>query len=129
MADDSTVLERELTELLDQERFDPPESFPRAAAVKDPATFAAAAEDPEAWWAEQARDLLDWSTPFTEGLDESNPPFFTWFADGELNASYNCVDRHVEAGLGDRVAFHWHGEEVERRDITYADLHRDVQRF
>ena len=55
-------------------------------------------------------------------LDESNPPFYKWFADGKLNASYNCLDRHVEAGNGDRVAFHWRGEEGEERDVTYADL-------
>ena len=63
------------------------------------------------------------------GLDDSNPPFYKWFADGKLNASYNCLDRHVEAGNGDRVAFHWHGEEGEEREVTYADLHRDVQRL
>ena len=62
-------------------------------------------------------------------LDESDPPFYKWFAGGKLNASYNCLDRHVEAGNGDRVAFHWRGEEGEERDVTYADLHRDVQRF
>ena len=62
-------------------------------------------------------------------LDDSNPPFYKWFTDGKINASYNCLDRHVEAGNGDRVAFHWRGEEGEERDVTYADLHRDVQRF
>ena len=62
-------------------------------------------------------------------LDWSNPPFAKWFEGGKLNVSYNCVDRHVEAGNGDRVAFHWRGEEGEERDVTYADLHRDVQRF
>src|SRR5215208_5051277 len=62
-------------------------------------------------------------------LDESNVPFYKWFTDGKLNLSYNCVDRHVEAGNGDRIAYHWRGEEGEERDITYADLHRDVQRF
>ena len=55
-------------------------------------------------------------------LDDANPPFYKWFAGGTLNASYNCLDRHVEAGLGDRVAFHWRGEEGEERDITYAEL-------
>ena len=61
-------------------------------------------------------------------LDWSNPPFAKWFVGGKLNVAYNCVDRHVEAGRGDRVAFHWRGEEGEERDVTYADLHRDVQR-
>nr|MBA2342800.1 acetate--CoA ligase [Thermoleophilaceae bacterium] len=62
-------------------------------------------------------------------LDDSNPPFYKWFTGGKINASYNCLDRHVEGGKGDKVAFHWRGEEGEERDITYADLHRDVQRF
>ena len=62
-------------------------------------------------------------------LDWSNPPFAKWFVGGKLNVAYNCVDRHVEAGNGDRVAFHWRGEEGEERDVTYADLHRDVQKF
>ena len=62
-------------------------------------------------------------------LDESNPPFYKWFTGGRLNASYNCLDRHVEAGNGDKVAFHWRGEEGEERDLTYADLLRDVQRL
>ena len=55
-------------------------------------------------------------------------PFYKWFADGKLNVSHNCLDRHIEAGNGDRIAYHWRGEEGEERDITYADLHRDVQR-
>jgi acetyl-CoA synthetase len=62
-------------------------------------------------------------------LDDSNPPFYKWFTGGKLNVSHNCLDRHVEAGNGDRVAFHWHGEEGETRELSYADLHRDVQRF
>ena len=68
-------------------------------------------------------------TGLEEILDDSDPPFYKWFKDGKLNASYNCLDRHVENGLGSRVAFHWRGEEGEERDISYADLHRDVQRF
>jgi acetyl-CoA synthetase len=80
------------------------------------------------WWAEQAR-LLDWFEPWDEVLDDSDPPFFKWFQGGRLNASYNCLDRHVDAGLGDRVAFHWRGEEGEERDVTYADLLRDTQRL
>ena len=62
-------------------------------------------------------------------LDWSNPPFAKWFVGGKLNVSYNCVDRHVEAGNGDRVAYHWRGEEGEELDVTYADLHRDVQKL
>ena len=76
----------------------------------------------------QAKEL-HWFKEPTEDLDDSNPPFYKWFADGKINASYNCLDRHVEAGNGDRVAFHWRGEEGEERDITYAELHRDVQKL
>ena len=65
----------------------------------------------------------------TQVLDWSNPPFAKWFVGGKLNVSYNCVDRHVEAGNGDRVAYHWRGEEGEELDVTYADLHRDVQKL
>ena len=70
-----------------------------------------------------------WSVQFTSVLDDSNPPFYTWFADGSLNASYNCLDKHVEAGHGGRVAFHWLGEEGEQRDLTYLQLLDQVQRL
>jgi acetyl-CoA synthetase len=122
-------LERELAGLLEVERFDPPEEFRERALLKDPAVYDEAARDLQAWWAKQAEELLDWSQPWEQVLDESNPPFYKWFVGGRLNASYNCLDRHVEAGRGDRVAYHWRGEEGEERDLTYADLHRDVQRF
>ena len=87
-----------------------------------------AARDPEAWWPKLAGEI-DWFTEPQQVLDQTNPPFFKWFADGKLNASHNCLDRHVEAGRGDRVAFHWRGEEGEERDVTYADLLRDTQRL
>ena len=80
-----------------------------------------AAADPAAWWARQAR-ALHWFRQPTEHLDESDPPFYRWFADGTINASFNCLDRHVAAGLGDRVAFHWHGEAGEVVDV--AERHR-----
>jgi acetyl-CoA synthetase len=119
-------LERRLEELLQQERFSPPADF------ADPERISHAPHalevDPNGYWAEQARSL-HWETPFTTVLDDSNPPFYKWFADGTLNVSYNCLDRHVEAGRGDRVAFHWAGEEGEQRAITYAELLRDVQKF
>ena len=121
-------LGEELSELLDRERFDPPSGFASDALVTDESLHEQAAADPEAWWASMAKEL-HWFEPFETVLDDSNPPFYEWFADGKLNASYNCLDRHIEAGNGDRVAFHWHGEEGETRDITYADLHRDVQRL
>jgi acetyl-CoA synthetase len=121
-------LERELEDLLEVERFDPPDDFARDALITDLSQHEEAARDPAAWWAEQAR-ALDWAEPFEQVLDDSDPPFCKWFAGGKLNASHNCLDRHVTAGLGDRVAFHWRGEEGEERAVTYADLLADVQRF
>jgi acetyl-CoA synthetase len=125
----SADLEHELERMLEIERFDPPEGFRDRANWSDPKVYEEAGADPEGWWKRQAVELLDWDVEPSEGLDESNPPFYKWFADGRLNASAQCLDRHVAAGLGDRVAYHWRGEEGERRDITYAELHRDVQRF
>jgi len=127
--EEETSLERELTELLEVERFEPPSEFAAGALLADPAVYEEAAADPEAWWLRQAKELLDWDSEPSEALDESNPPFFKWFADGELNVSANCLDRHVAAGLGDRVAYHWRGEEGEERDLTYAELLADTQRF
>jgi acetyl-CoA synthetase len=121
-------LERELEDLLEVEQFDPPDDFARDALITDLSQHEEAARDPAAWWAEQAR-ALDWAEPFEQVLDDSDPPFCKWFAGGKLNASHNCLDRHVTAGLGDRVAFHWRGEEGEERAVTYADLLADVQRF
>ncbi len=122
-------LERELEELLEVEKFEPPAEFRGRALWSDPGLYEEAAADPEGWWTGQAKELLDWDVEPNQGLDASNPPFYKWFEDGRLNASANCLDRHVEAGDGDRVAYHWRGEEGEERDVTYAELHRDVQRF
>jgi len=98
-----------------------------ASAVADPALYERAATDRLGFWADQAREL-DWHTPFTKTLDWSNPPFATWFEDGELNVAYNCLDRHVLAGNGDRVAFHWEGEPGDTRTVTYAELTAEVKR-
>jgi acetyl-CoA synthetase len=125
----SSNLERELSALLEVERFEPPEGFRERALWSDPGVYEEAAANPEAWWLRQATELLDWVEPPSQGLDESDPPFFKWFADGRLNASANCLDRHVEAGIGDRVAYLWRGEEGEEREITYAELLAGVQRF
>ena len=122
------TLEAKLEEMLDVETFDPPEEFVKHALLNDPSVYDEAEKDWKGWWMNQAREL-HWFKEPTEDVDESNPPFYKWFADGKINASYNCVDRHVEAGNGERVAFHWRGEEGEEEDVTYADLHRDVQRF
>ncbi|MGH8939817.1 MAG: acetate--CoA ligase, partial [Actinomycetes bacterium] len=96
--------------------------------LTDPSVYEEAAKDHEGWWERQAEEL-HWFESWDQVLDGSEPPFYKWFTGGTLNPSYNCVDRHVEAGNGERVAFHWRGEEGEERDVTYADLHRDVQRL
>ncbi|HYO40745.1 MAG TPA: acetate--CoA ligase, partial [Nocardioidaceae bacterium] len=83
------------------------------------------AADPLAFWAEQA-GRLSWSKPWDQVLDWSNPPFAKWFVGGKLNVAYNCVDRHVEAGHGEQVAYHWEGEPGDTRTITYAQLKDDV---
>jgi acetyl-CoA synthetase len=121
-------IERELAELLERERFEPPAEFRQRALLNDPAIYDEAGRDPEAWWERQASEL-DWFEGWERVLDDSNPPFYKWFPGGKLNVSHNCLDRHVEAGRGNRVAFHWRGEEGEERDVTYADLLRDVQRL
>jgi acetyl-CoA synthetase len=121
-------IERELAELLEQEIFEPPAAFREKALVADESVYEEAARDPQAWWAKQA-EALDWFERWDQVLDETDAPFFKWFVGGKLNASYNCLDRHVEAGQGDKVAFHWRGEEGEERDVTYADLLRDTKRL
>jgi acetyl-CoA synthetase len=121
-------LEQQLEEMLDIESFDPPAEFREHALLGDPSVYEEAEKDWKGWWTEQAKSL-HWFKQPTEDLDDSNPPFYKWFKDGTINASYNCLDRHVEAGHGDRVAYHWHGESGEQRAITYADLHRDTQRL
>lgn len=121
-------LERRLEELLHQDRFPPPLGFLASERVNEASLHARAELDHECFWADQALEL-EWSEPFTTVLDDSDPPFYKWFTDGKLNVSYNCLDRHFEAGRGERVAFHWAGEEGEERDVTYAELHREVQRL
>ena len=88
--------------------------------------YDAAAADFEGFWADQARQRLTWAKDFDQTLDWSGAPFAKWYVGGELNAAYNCVDRHVEAGHGDRVAIHFEGEGGDTRTVTYAELQRDV---
>lgn len=107
--------------------FAPSEEF-SAQANATAALYDEATEKGTEFWAEQARELLTWSKPFTEALDWSNPPFAKWFADGELNACYNAVDRHVEAGNGDRIAIHFEGEPGDTKTYTYAQLKDEVSR-
>ena len=116
-----------LTNLLHADRSSPPGPAFTPQANGTAALYAAADAAYEGFWADQARTYVTWSKPFTQVLDWSNAPFAKWFADGELNAAYNCVDRHVEEGRGDKVALHWVGEPGDTRDVTYADLHREVQ--
>ncbi|MFT4235666.1 MAG: acetate--CoA ligase, partial [Microbacterium sp.] len=114
--------------LTETRRFAPSPEF-AANAVAGPELYAEAKEDRLEFWATQARELLHWHTPFTETLDWSNPPFAKWYGDGELNVAYNCLDRHVEAGNGDRVALLWEGEPGDSRKITYAELTDEVKRL
>ncbi len=111
----------------DDEHVPPPESM-AADPVATADLYERAAADRLGYWGDMARERLAWDTEFTQVLDDADAPFFRWFADGRLNACVNAVDRHVEAGLGDRVAFHFVGEPGDTADMTYAELHRQVQR-
>jgi len=112
--------------LKEERRFAPPAELAAAANVTADA-YASANEDRLAFWATQAQ-RLSWAKVPSETLDWSNAPFAKWFADGELNVAYNCVDRHVEAGNGERVAIHFEGEPGDSRAITYAQLKDEVCR-
>jgi acetyl-CoA synthetase len=121
-------LDAELASLLDVERFDAPAAFREQALLNDPEVYERAAADPLGWWTAQAQEL-DWFQKWTRVLDDDDPPFYKWFTGGTLNVSYNCLDRHVIAGRGARIAFHWRGEDGQERDISYAELLGDVERF
>jgi len=116
------------TLLDEQRRFPPPESFAAQAHVPNSSPYDRARRDPEGYWADWAKQL-EWSRPFDRVL-EWKPPHAKWFIGGKLNASVNCLDRHVRAGRGGRVALIWEGEPPgEVRRITYAELHADVNKF
>jgi acetyl-CoA synthetase len=121
---DSTI---EVYEVEDR-RFAPSAEFQAAAHTSDQSLYEEAAADFEAFWARQARELLTWRKDFSTVL-EWDLPFAKWFADGQLNMSENCLDRHVEAGNGDRVAYHWEGEPGDTRTVTYAGLLTEVKKF
>src|SRR5438094_8752488 len=109
----------------EQRQYPPPPEFAEQANAR-PGFYD---QDPDEFWAKEGRERVTWFTPF-DTLKDWQPPHARWYLGGQLNACYNCVDRHVEDGHGDRVAFHWEGEPAdERRTITYADLRRDVIRF
>src|SRR5918995_7152550 len=107
--------------------FPPPDDFKADALVTDMSLHEQAAQDLEGFWAEQA-ERLRWMKPWDQVL-EWNPPFAKWFVGGQLNVSDNCLDRHVDAGGGDKVAYHWEGEPGDTRTITYEQLRDDVARF
>jgi acetyl-CoA synthetase len=121
-------LDEELAALLEVERFEPTSEFREHALLSERSVYERAAADPLAWWSAQA-EQLDWFQKWTRVLNDEDPPFYEWFTGGVLNASYNCLDRHVIAGRGERVAFHWRGEDGEERDITYAQLLAEVEGF
>ena len=115
-----------LSNLLHEDRrFEPPAELAAHANVTAEA-YDEADQDPVAFWAEAA-ERLTWGQKWDRVLDWDNPPFAKWYVGGTLNAAYNCVDRHVEAGNGDKVALHWVGEpEDDTRDLTYAELKDEV---
>jgi acetyl-CoA synthetase len=112
----------------EQRKFPPSPEFKASAIVSDQSLYEEGERDFEAYWARHARELVSWSQPFTKTL-EWDPPYAEWFSDGTLNVSYNCLDRHVLAGRGDKVAFYWEGEPGDSRVITYAELLEEVQKF
>ncbi len=114
--------------LAEDRRFPPSEEFKADTLVAGTFLYDEAAADDEGFWARQAADLVSWDEPWHTILDWQLP-YSKWFLGGTLNVAYNCLDRHVEAGLGDRVALHWEGEPGDTRTITYAQLLDEVQRF
>ena len=121
-------IEQNIEALLSEERvFAPPAGFSERAIVSDREIYRRASADVEAFWAEQA-ERLTWFSHWSSVMDWT-PPWVTWFSGGTLNASYNCLDRHVEAGGGGKVAFHWEGEPGDSRTITYQDLYEHVCRL
>jgi len=130
MADNENPDDVELEAYLEeQEEFEPPEAFVEQANVTDEDIYGEFEENwPECW--EGAADLLNWYEQYDGVLDDSNPPFYEWFTNGKINASYNCIDRHLEE-RADEVAIEWVGEPVDEddRSITYEELHREVNEF
>jgi acetyl-CoA synthetase len=120
--------DQHIAALLSEERvFEPSEAFSSRAVVQDRSAYERAEADHEAFWAEQA-DRLGWIKRWDTVMTWT-PPWVKWFEGGQLNASYNCLDRHVEAGGGDKVAYYWEGEPGEERAITYQELLDEVSRF
>ena len=120
-------VEHEIENLLTETRRFAPSAEFVSTAIATPDLYDKAQTDRLGFWADQA-NKLHWNKPFTQILDWSNAPFAKWFHDGELNVSYNCIDRHVEAGWGKRVALFFEGEPGDQRVYTYADLLREVKK-
>ncbi|MFM6971581.1 MAG: AMP-binding protein, partial [Rhodoluna sp.] len=119
--------DQEIESLSHEDRhFEPSAEF-SASAIAQPGIYEQAKQHRLAFWAQQAKHL-HWHKPFTETLDWSNAPFARWFYDGEINVSYNCLDRHVNAGNGDRVALYFEGEPGDEKTYTYAELTREVKK-
>ncbi|MCD6380153.1 hypothetical protein J7M07_06885, partial [bacterium] len=126
--------EKTITSMLDEKRrIEPPEEFSSKAYVKSldeyKAIYNKSKDDLEGFWAEQAKDLIHWSKPWDKVLDWQ-PPFAKWFAGGKLNIAYNCLDRHVENGRGDKKAIIWEGEpEDDAIEYTFKELQVEVSKF
>ena len=114
--------------LWEQRKFPPSQSFQADALVVGTELYDAASRDYEAFWAQQASEVVSWNTPWST-ICEWESPYSKWFIGGELNVAYNCLDRHVEAGKGSKVAIHWEGEPGDTRTLTYAWLLDEVQKF
>ncbi|HVE90735.1 MAG TPA: acetate--CoA ligase [Actinomycetota bacterium] len=121
---DETQIDALLTE---QRTFEPPAAFRDAAVVRSPAVYEAAEAGFEEFWAEQATEVVTWFEPWDKALDWK-PPFAKWFVGAQLNVSYNCLDRHLDAGFGNKVAYFWEGEPGDTRTITYRDLYEETCR-
>ena len=111
-----------------EERVFPPSDEFVAQANAGPEIYEEAEKDWLGFWQKQALERITWFKEPTQVLDDSNAPFFTWFADGQLNISYNCLDRHLETG-GDKIAYYWEGETGDTREITFRELYEEVCQF
>ncbi|OJX65218.1 MAG: acetate--CoA ligase [Micrococcales bacterium 73-13] len=118
----------EIESLLTEARRFPPPAEIAEGSIAHPDLYRQSREDRLGFWADRARECVTWAKPFTQTLDWSGAPVARWFADGELNVAANCLDRHVDAGLGDRIAIRWEGEPGDVRTITYAELTAEVKR-
>jgi len=114
--------------LMENRKFPPSAAFKKNSLAVGTHLYDQAAADDEGFWAQQAADLIDWDQDW-HTICEWNVPYAKWFVGGKLNVSYNCLDRHVLAGNGDKVAIHWEGEPGDTRTITYSELLVEVEKF